>query len=475
VKLGINPTDDTVFLIDWYGRPDFQFHTYTHFGHPDPDTGIDGGFYTGSLTRAWGGSSGPTWFYDLSANPDYWDDSYDVDDADIDGDGVTDYRMPPIWEYGNTSGYRPFTDLSGDLAKVLRYVALDLLFTPSPLYDPAVTVPGPDGGKQVDLDIFEGDPASNGEADVHPDSIQAQVQGLEPYYHLGVTVHDQPLAGDPLTAWSAATSSPTPSSCLSQYALPEAVLYCFFHDNRASYFPPSGQDAVIPAAGFTVPANPFNWSGETDDDWSTGLPSFIYEIDYPALRAGLYAYTEITSHEAGHYVGLSHPHDGYDSTTGTDIEPKGPTTFAWTGDESSTLMSYLWGEESYGVFDRDNLARWQVARLLDLADTDAGVLLSAPHSPTVDQHLAAADAAFKTSLADLQKADFVAAAAAAVTGYRAVQRADASASVTSALIRLDRARPLSESSAGNGDRPGTIDTPTRRPLSSAALAPLPLP
>ena len=35
-------------------------------------------------------------------------------------------------------------------------------------------------------------------------------------------------------------------------------------------------------------------------------------------------------------------------------------------------MSYLPGNLDYDRFDRDNLARWQVGRLLDLADTDAG-------------------------------------------------------------------------------------------------------
>jgi hypothetical protein len=38
--LGINRNDYTVFLINWYGRPDFQFHTYTNIGPADPDTGI---------------------------------------------------------------------------------------------------------------------------------------------------------------------------------------------------------------------------------------------------------------------------------------------------------------------------------------------------------------------------------------------------------------------------------------------------
>ena len=68
-----------------------------------------------AFIRAWGGNSGPTWFYDLSAGPDWDDNSYDVDDADLDGDGVAEYRIPPIWEYGNTTAYRPFADLSGSL------------------------------------------------------------------------------------------------------------------------------------------------------------------------------------------------------------------------------------------------------------------------------------------------------------------------------------------------------------------------
>jgi DNA-binding CsgD family transcriptional regulator len=68
--LGINRNDYTVFLINWYGRPDFQFHTYTNIGPADPDTRIViGKIRDSSHIRAWGGQSGPTWFYDLSAGP----------------------------------------------------------------------------------------------------------------------------------------------------------------------------------------------------------------------------------------------------------------------------------------------------------------------------------------------------------------------------------------------------------------------
>ena len=43
-----------------------------------------------------------------------------------------------------------------------RYVAIDLLFTPSPLYDPLVTAPGALGRKVADMTMFEDDPASSG-------------------------------------------------------------------------------------------------------------------------------------------------------------------------------------------------------------------------------------------------------------------------------------------------------------------------
>ncbi len=60
---------------------------------------------------AWGGTAmddpegGPAstsrvWFYDLSAGPEFWTDNWNITAANLDG-GAPDYRMPPVWEYGN--------------------------------------------------------------------------------------------------------------------------------------------------------------------------------------------------------------------------------------------------------------------------------------------------------------------------------------------------------------------------------------
>jgi hypothetical protein len=444
--------------VNWYGRADFQFHDYYHLGNRDPATGFDYGRLSESLTRAWGGNSGPTWFYDLSAGPDWDDNSYDVDNADLDGNGVPEYRMPPIWEYGNTSAYRPFTDLSGDLAKVIRYDAIDMLFTPSPLFDPAATVPSPGGGKRIEVDVFEGDPANNGLSQIFAGIIQNNAQGLEPYYGVTVSVTDQPLADGVLDAYDIAAGISDAAGCsdfttFGPLGFPEAELGCYFREHRAQYFPASPGDAVIPVADFTVPQYRFPFIGSTDPDFQTGEPAFVTELDVapPPGYISLYSITSTTIHETGHFVGLSHPHDGYDSTSGIDFNPEGAFNFAWDSDESATPMSYLpdGGSLTFDRFDRDNMSRWQVGRLLDLADADAAAILSGNHSSQIDAQLAEADADFSRAVAALHRSDWLAAATAAVAGYAEMQRADTAAGVTPASQLPGKA-----SAAGKGGHHG---------------------
>ena len=96
----------TIVFINWYSRPDFNFHVYTKTDEPDPDTGYNFGELRQTRKMiAWGGSRSRLWFYDLSAGPEAWTDNWNVDDPDLDGNGTEDYRMPPIWEY-DEDGYR---------------------------------------------------------------------------------------------------------------------------------------------------------------------------------------------------------------------------------------------------------------------------------------------------------------------------------------------------------------------------------
>ena len=84
---------------------DFKFHAYTKTGDPDPDTGVDFGNFQSSAIISWGGTRSRSWFYDFSAGPEWNTTNWVVDVQDLDGDGVEEYRMPPIWEYA-VGGYR---------------------------------------------------------------------------------------------------------------------------------------------------------------------------------------------------------------------------------------------------------------------------------------------------------------------------------------------------------------------------------
>src|SRR5512134_131477 len=127
---GVDTTQDTLFFINWWGRDDFEFHVYTKTNEPDPDTGYNFGVQRESRKIiAWGGTPATdeedgsrgerrVWFYDLSAGPESWTDNWNVDDADLDGNGVPDYRMPPVWEYLEPGGDRSPGKLTADLARV---------------------------------------------------------------------------------------------------------------------------------------------------------------------------------------------------------------------------------------------------------------------------------------------------------------------------------------------------------------------
>ena len=181
----------TIVFVNWYSRPDFKFHVYTKTDEPDPDTGYNFGEIRGSRKMiAWGGGTSHLWFYDLSAGPEAWTNNWNVDDADVDGDGSADKRMPPIWEYA-PGGYADPADLSSDLGLVTRFVGIDLLFTTSPLYDPLVTAPDVGGRKVVHVSMFQDDPASDGMDWINRRKINREYAAFEPYYDWRTRVVDR--------------------------------------------------------------------------------------------------------------------------------------------------------------------------------------------------------------------------------------------------------------------------------------------
>lgn len=141
---GIDTREYTVYFINWFGREGFTDHVFSHLGEIDPDVGRDFGKEDTGKVIAWGGTPPDdpetglgalrrVWFYDFSAGPDWRTGNWNLSTAD---------RIPPIWEYHEQGAKKP-SELTFDLAKIARYVAIDLLFTPSPLYPPGLTPPPP--------------------------------------------------------------------------------------------------------------------------------------------------------------------------------------------------------------------------------------------------------------------------------------------------------------------------------------------
>src|SRR5438445_10243933 len=336
--LGIDPTEYTVFYLNWFGRSDFQFHSYMKLDERDIDTGFIAGFFTNRRMRAWGGTSGTDpdhapgplrriWFADLSAGPDALAASYEITTADFDGDGVLDYRIPPIWEYGNTAAYRPFTDFTGDLVRLTRYVAIDELFTPSPLYPVALSPPRLPQTIQDDVNVVELDPAVDGRTTFNAAQVTARLHRLRPFNQFGMQVADAPLTGRIVETYNCYANG---VSCYASTG-PFASLFIYDYDHLTQFLA-GGADFEAPVVQYNTRfLAPFGLLG-----FST--PSLILTFTAANVRASGLGGSLPLIHETGHLLGLSHPQDGYDPGSGVDFEQRGPFTFAGIGVDSSTLM-----------------------------------------------------------------------------------------------------------------------------------------
>ena len=443
---GVDPERNTIYFLNWWGRDDFKFHTYTKIGEPDPDTGYDFGLLRQSRKMmAWGGTPSTdeetpvnvggkavdsrTWFYDLSAGPESWTDNWAVDIADIDGDGVDDYRMPPIWEYRDDAaagpGAHPKDALSSDLGLVARYVGLNLLFASSPLYSPALAAPRLPSSINLDVNGFEGLPGLKGTRDYFtPDLFLSEEQELV----------DIPMTLDVEIGKLQSSTK----NCLE--------LQLKDHPCDPSKVYPGGANLYLDAAkrqpqwrdgGGEYEAGIFHYTtrakkgygplGYADDNWRNGTQSGVFSfLDPDIINVFGYGLTTTDIHEVGHHLGMSHPHDGYDSETGEDFGGTGPYYFANSGDQTNSIMSYIDVNWDFSTFDRDNAARFYAATYVTTANTVAEMVLEEGTNGAANALLNAADDLVGASEDALAVHDYPAAFAAAQAAYnKSLAAADA--------------------------------------------------
>jgi len=435
---GVDTRRNTVFLVNWYDRPDFRFHVYTKQNEPDPDTGYNFGKERESRkVVAWGGTtardeedglgtSRRVWFHDLSAGPEGWSGSFNVDDADLDGDKVPDYRIPPVWEYGH---YRPRSALAGDLAKLTRYVALNLLFTSSPLYPVELPTPEPPRRINIDSNTYEGWPGVDASRSyIKPRLLVSELQELLRGKRLDYDNQDLPYTGDAKRCYDLLIAD---ESCYPASGYPPFANLYLQNTADLARTKDDGDsvDYELPIFNYSVPGDEVPALGFADDNYVDGTQSYVFAFISPSVVEAGYGLTTTLIHEVGHHVGLSHPHDGYDSALGLDYGPSGDFFFAWAGDESNTMMSYIDLNWDFSQFDQDNLYRFQTAALVEAANRLAAAALAAEHPERAQRGLALADLSVGQAERAFARHDYRAALTAAGRAYGHALRAAEEAGV----------------------------------------------
>jgi hypothetical protein len=385
----------TVYFVNWYGRNDFRFHVYTKKDDPDPDTGHVFGARMSRAITSWGGTTGRTWFYDFSAGPEWNTANWVVDVKDLDDDGNEEYRMPPIWEYVD-HGYRAPGELGFDMGLLTRFVAIDLLFTTSPLYDPLNAAPEALGRRVVDTTILEDDPGSRGIDWFDRQFAHARWREFQPYYTWRSAARSLPIDAGAKKSLEIFVGNSDEEDCWVPFDSTFAQLFCYFSANLGLYVPGyRNRDYVAPVIGFNTTeeglGDQFGLLGFADDNWVDGTQSLIFAFDADVYRELGYGFTGTIIHEVGHHIGLSHPHDGYDSELDIDYAPDGSLFFAWEGDESDTVMHYLALTNRFGDHNRDNMYRWETAGYLNWANALAGDILASDRAPFAALLVIAAD------------------------------------------------------------------------------------
>ncbi len=410
---GVDTTENTVFFVNWFDRDDFRFHVYTKTNEPDPDTGYNFGVQRESRKLiAWGGTPSVdeedgrpgehrVWFYDLSAGPESWTDNWNVDDRDLDGNGKVDYRMPPIWEYAK-NGFRKPGKLTGDLAKVARYVAIDLLFTTSPLYPPDLTPPRMPEPVNLDINTYEGWPGVNASQRFIDAGLIRKEEGELLRVRTTLDRQQVPLNGPARRCFNKWVKEKICYRNRPQYPDPFANLFLYNAIHRNRFKDGGGQ---YEAMSFNY-ATDFDAGGGllgyADDNWLDGTQSVVVAFVDPTIVEAGYGLTTTTIHEVGHHVGMSHPHDGFDYERGIDFEPADRFYFAWSGDESNSMMSYIDLNWDFSQFDLDNHWRTTAAAYLNNANVIADDVLSSSNASAgmaaqrqADRQAGMASAAFR--------------------------------------------------------------------------------
>lgn len=420
---GVDPSRNTVVLVNWWGRDDFRFHDYQPTAEKQSENGLNmPNYYWSGRMIAFGGTGAHddanlgrpsrTWFHDLSAGPDLGTDNWVIDDTlGFGPDPATNTVYPPVWQYteGGADDRIPLPDALG---LITRFVAVNEFFANSPVY-------GYDTDAHMTSDI-ELDVTVHGNVAVSPSLLRDKVGGL-----LGrapkLDVTRRPDAGPAAKCHEqfVRNQSCRPEANPATYPV-DANFYLGAQRERSQW---QDGSAGYEAPGFVYEAQRTRkWIGVAGDNWTDGNRTEVNSLLSPEWFEFGFGTTSTLIHEYGHHFGASHPHDGYETEWGPFTYAANDTSngffhFVWVASEVNSVMSYLNVNNDFSQFDVDNYQRWQAARYLRAANMISAQVLRSARANAGAARLAQADASFTAAQQALHAHDYRNAEARAAEGY----------------------------------------------------------
>jgi len=223
-------------------------------------------------------------------------------------------------------------------------------------------------------------------------------------------------------------------------------MFCYFDINRDTYIPPyKPADYVAGIYAFNSTADnmgdQIGLLGFADDNWLDGTQSYVFTFDNDYYRSLGYGFSTTVVHESGHHFGMSHPHDGYDSTSGVDYGPADDFYFAWSGDESNTIMHYLDLSDGFDQFDQDNMYRWEMAGYLNWSNSLLADILANPGANKVRYYITDAKQDAQQAIDGFNHWNYLSAAYNARSAYEDLSKAAAKLGIITPSMQMMRIAP----------------------------------
>jgi len=356
----------TYFIIDSWSRMETDFgnvlptENYHYYKYHDSDWGRRG-VHT---MRTWGGDYGFLWI-DVGAAPNF----YEVPDDELAWGSADD--DPPIWDIGNVvPGYADvFTlqDFNENMAVDFHF-ALNFRFSPSYIYHPEYA---PEYYMNVHV-YYESAILQDEKVPLDMEEVLDRLRKSFPWCNIQGEAHFYDLPDDDPGMYQAIEDGKEAGSYTYVDAMP---IINYVETHRDMYYN-GPEEAFNIFAGFVqfeddhytfaAPVAPQGVAMYAPDGTPWGILCANNEMhrrteDGDAPGEGVFPWNSVAAHEAGHFFGLHHPHDGIlrdhgsDGTDG-DYEP----TNHWLWDQSYTIMSYRTHSYRCDGLDMDQLARGHI-------------------------------------------------------------------------------------------------------------------